>query len=886
MEEALTVLGDPSAPTVVQRRTHDLGLRVGDDGNFRSFGDYMHAKVSKLLDQCHSGVPTTSAIFAGISIYVDGHTDPPSHELRRLIIENGGEYHHYYLHGRTTYQVAANLAKTKVERLRASEKIIKPEYITDCLKKGRLLPEGDYLLFGGKENAPNNANVAPVQQFFNRSRLHLISTMATELKRFVATMQANEAVHEFPSRAKLGHLVGPVIPTTPIICHIDMDCFFVSVALRSRPELIGKPVAVTHSSANSNAYGEIASCSYEARAHGVYARQFVREAMKTCPDLVCVPYEFDAYVATAKQLYSTLARYTLALKAISCDELYFDLGALCAELSITDPLAIISIIRAEITAVTGCVASAGLGPNWLVARLATKKAKPAGQVYVTAEEAPEFVQSLPISDLPSVGWSNCETIQEQLGANVTTCRQLVERSLPELRSTLGFALGEKVYRAIRGQCDPMEFVQSVDQKSVSVNVNFGVRLKDKPALEELISSISTELKGRLEQIDRAGMLLSVKLLIRQPDAPIEPAKYGAHGPVYPLRKSCKLPRPTTDADVIRINAMRLIGGFQPAVVISDIRGIALHMTKLFTLAGQPIASSGGPKDGTTSLWQFIQTKTNKDGQIADFTWKPITKKKPIDSSNKSPSKAVQTNIADADSEDFSLRLSEVVNPISHRPTAPKRVLGNLPSLPPALTPPSNQFSSICIPDRRNKALNVAGVLIPLQSPILDADISAVLFHLREYVLSLQLRPLKHLISDWERHTHRSSDPAASTAAIARACRFVDWLCLKLHGSVVFGDDDPDSGGEVDFFEKVCATPKKTTQKTVPESPDLFCDDAVAEVAVSIESPKKARKRRNPPPQLFQPQKKPKRPIPKKSSAKRRVIDVINLSSDDDVIILD
>ena len=136
-----------------------------------------------------------------------------------------------------------------------------------------------------------------------------------------------------------------------------MDCFFVSVALRTRPDLIGKPVAVTHSSSNDTAYGEISSCSYEARAKGCYARHFVRDALKTCPNLVCVPYQFDEYVAVAKQLYSIISTYTLQIKAISCDELYFDLGSICDECNISDPLALIAIIRNDIMEQTQCSVS-------------------------------------------------------------------------------------------------------------------------------------------------------------------------------------------------------------------------------------------------------------------------------------------------------------------------------------------------------------------------------------------------------------------------------------------------------------------------------------------------------------------------------------------------
>lgn len=110
--------------------------------------------------------------------------------------------------------------------------------------------------------------------------------------------------------------------------HIDMDCFFVSVGLRKRPELRDKPVAVTHAKASNaplsrpgtdieaeralfnklwpdekisdkealgehDSKSEIASCSYEARKCGVRNGMFLGAALKLCPDLKTIPYDFQ-----------------------------------------------------------------------------------------------------------------------------------------------------------------------------------------------------------------------------------------------------------------------------------------------------------------------------------------------------------------------------------------------------------------------------------------------------------------------------------------------------------------------------------------------------------------------------------------------------------------
>jgi DNA repair protein REV1 len=521
-KNAINAIGNKNIVSHAQERIGKLGLRVDHVGNLQGFSDYMHAKQNKLNHQVHSNVVKKSDIFKGISFFVDGLTHPPANDIRQMVTEHGGEYHHYYKNGLTTYFVAEELASTKVDKVRKEQRIIKPTFITDSIKAGKVLNAAEYYLLNKTESGNH------VVQFFDRSRLHLISTMAKELKKFVAELKENKANHRFSGRSKLAHLKSSVKITSPIICHIDMDCFFVSVALRNRPDLVGKPVAITHSTSTGQANGEIASCSNEARAKGCYARQYVRHALQSCPDLQCLPYQFDEYISIAKQLYSIISTYTLQIQAISCDELYFDLGSICDECDISDPLALITIIRNDIFEQTKCIASAGLGKNALIARMATSKAKPNGQYYVTPEESQNFIGNAPISDLPTVGWTTSENIRQQFGPDIKTCKQLFDYSIEDLRQVLGTANGEKVYHALRGKCEPLDFDNIViDQKTVSVNVNFGIRFKNEKDMKDTLKSISTELSQRLLNINKTGTSLVLKILIREPDAPLEPAKYGS-----------------------------------------------------------------------------------------------------------------------------------------------------------------------------------------------------------------------------------------------------------------------------------------------------------------------------------------------------------------------
>jgi DNA repair protein REV1 len=94
-----------------------------------------------------------------------------------------------------------------------------------------------------------------------------------------------------------------------------------------------------------------------------------------CPDLVTIPYEFDAYQEVSEAVYDILLQHSRMVQPLSCDEAYLDVSV-CE-----DPKAVARQIRQQIAAM-GCTASVGIGPSLLVARIATKKAKPDGMFRI------------------------------------------------------------------------------------------------------------------------------------------------------------------------------------------------------------------------------------------------------------------------------------------------------------------------------------------------------------------------------------------------------------------------------------------------------------------------------------------------------------------------
>lgn len=126
----------------------------------------MAAKVQKLEEQFRSDAAkqkdgTASAIFSGVAIYVNGYTDPSAEELRNLMMLHGGQYHVYYSRSKTTHIIATNLPNAKIKELKG-EKVIRPEWIVESIKAGRLLSSVPYQLYTKPSTAQKSLSFTPV----------------------------------------------------------------------------------------------------------------------------------------------------------------------------------------------------------------------------------------------------------------------------------------------------------------------------------------------------------------------------------------------------------------------------------------------------------------------------------------------------------------------------------------------------------------------------------------------------------------------------------------------------------------------------------------------------------------------------------------------------
>jgi DNA polymerase-4 len=270
------------------------------------------------------------------------------------------------------------------------------------------------------------------------------------------------------------------------IIHLDMDCFYAAIEVRDRPSLRGKPVGVGGA---RDRRGVLTTCNYEARKFGVRSAMPTFMALQRCSDLIVLPTRFDVYRREAAVIRAILHRFTSVIEPLSLDEAYLDVtehpGA-------PGPLA--QVIRGTIFRKTRLTSSAGIGPNKLIAKIASEINKPNGQFEVTPEQVPEFMEKLPVRKIWGIGEKTERKLEE---LDVKTCSELQRFSRPELVDLFG-KFGLDLYDLCRG-IDHRPVEPDRPRKSLSTEETFAIDLTTLEQCEEKLEELFQDLMADLAQ---------------------------------------------------------------------------------------------------------------------------------------------------------------------------------------------------------------------------------------------------------------------------------------------------------------------------------------------------------------------------------------------------
>ena len=289
-----------------------------------------------------------------------------------------------------------------------------------------------------------------------------------------------------------------------IILHVDMDAFFASVEQRDNPELRGKPIIV----GGSGPRGVAAAASYEARKFGVRSAMPTREALRRCPELICVPGRMDVYQSVSKQIFEIFHEFTPDVQGISVDEAFLDVSGCMRLYGSAREIAV--KLKARVKAETQLTASVGIAPNKLVAKIASDLEKPDGIVEITQAELPERLDNLSVSVIPGIGKVTLPKLQR---LNIKTMRDLRLANESKLRNVFG-----KYTQRMQEKAAGIDFRQvgeSAADKSISHEITFDKNIGDIGLLLRHLQRLNDKTATRLRSMKfQAG---TIQLKLRLPD---------------------------------------------------------------------------------------------------------------------------------------------------------------------------------------------------------------------------------------------------------------------------------------------------------------------------------------------------------------------------------
>ena len=585
-----------------------------------------------------------------------------------------------------------------------------------------------------------------LKQYYEESRLHHLSAWKAELK---SQMQALAAEKSSSQKSRQKRPPG----SRRYVLHVDFDSFFAAVSLRKHPEYVDKPVVVAHGGGSGS---EIASCNYPARNYGVKNGMWMKTAQQLCPNLKVLPYDFKAYEAASRDFYEAVIDTGGIVQSVSIDEALVDISLSCIEAGGHDGKGvhegsiwreqakadeIANSLRDQIQQKTGCAVSVGIGGNILLAKVALRKAKPAGQYHVKPDQVLDFIGDLTVQDLPGVAYSIGGKLEE---IGVKFVKDIRNLSKERLTTTLGPKTGEKIWDYSRG-IDRAEVGDQVVRKSVSAEVNWGVRFATQEQADEFVLCLCEELQKRLVNEGVKGRQLTMKIMRRAADTPLDPPKHLGHGKCDTFNKSIVLGVATSEKDVLGREALSIMHGwgFPPG----ELRGIGVQMTRL-----EPIkATTEHGVDGSQKRLNFklpsaaVTSKTSADPiteiespqkphepPLQQSTSLTASKSKPVESQSLlntlgtqfiMPSQVDPQVLAELPADIRSRLLSKAgpthTNTRPQTPSAPPS-RSHSPSLPPDFLPPASQLdpeSLAALPaDLRDEVLTFYRKPSPIKPP--------------------------------------------------------------------------------------------------------------------------------------------------------------------------
>lgn len=289
-----------------------------------------------------------------------------------------------------------------------------------------------------------------------------------------------------------------------VVTHVDMDAFYASVEMRRRPELRDVPMWV-----GGAERGVVLSANYPARTFGVRGGMSSTQARRLCPTAVSLPPDFDTYGEISAAVVAIFETFTAQVESASIDEAYLDLtGAVhTAGQGDGSAAAIGERLRAMVADEQQITCSVGIGPNKLIAKMASNAAKPDGLLELPPEAVIGFLHPQPVEHLIGVGDSTAASLH-RLG--ITTIAELAYLPRTTLQRAFGPHAGALLSELAWGR-DSSRVVARPGERGVGCQETFARDTDDRATVHAELLRVSVKVASRMRAAGVLGRTVTLNL---------------------------------------------------------------------------------------------------------------------------------------------------------------------------------------------------------------------------------------------------------------------------------------------------------------------------------------------------------------------------------------
>lgn len=282
-----------------------------------------------------------------------------------------------------------------------------------------------------------------------------------------------------------------------IVGHLDMDAFFAAVEERDNPELRGLPLVVGADPRGGKGRGVVSTANYKAREYGIHSAVPISKAWRLSeaartqglPPAAFLPVRMERYAEVSAHVMETLRRFVFVVEQAGVDEAYFDLSS-CESYAFAEEIS--RKIKAAIRAEERLTASVGIGPNKLIAKIASGLCKPDGLTVVRAEYVAAFLAPLSARSIPGIG-PKTEADLAKIGVKtVKDMRGLSRETLHGMFGKRGLDLHEKIHGR-----DESPIEENYETKSIGEQETFEEDSRDPQFLAARLRALCQDVMRRV-----------------------------------------------------------------------------------------------------------------------------------------------------------------------------------------------------------------------------------------------------------------------------------------------------------------------------------------------------------------------------------------------------